>query len=49
MSICYNVLTVLYLHDKEKLENLYHDLKPSFSKRGVRRTDDLLKEIREDN
>ena len=49
MSICYNVLTVLYLHDKEKLENLYHDLKPSFSKMGVRRTDDLLKEIREDN
>lgn len=49
MSICYNILTVLYLHDKDKLESVYHDLKPSFSKMGVRRTDDLLKEIKEDN
>ena len=49
MSICYNILTVLYLHDKDKLESVYHDLKQSFSKMGVRRTDDLLKEIQEKN
>ena len=47
--VCYNVLTLLYLHDKEKLEKCYNSLKSDFSKMGIKRTEDILKEIREDN
>ena len=47
--VCYNVLTLLYLHDKEKLERCYNSLKSDFSKMGIKRTEDILKEIREDN
>ena len=47
--VCYNVMTLLYLHDKEKLEKCYNSLKSDFSKMGIKRTEDILKEIREDN
>ena len=47
--VCYNIMTLLYLHDKEKLEKCYNSLKSDFSKMGIKRTEDILKEIREDN
>lgn len=42
-------MTLLYLHDKEKLEKCYNSLKSDFSKMGIKRTEDILKEIQEDN
>ena len=48
-SICYNILTTLYLHDKDRLEQCYNELKGAFGKTGRTRTEDIFKEIKETN
>ena len=48
-SICYNILTTLYLHDKDRLEQCYNELKGAFGKTGRMRTEDIFKEIKETN
>lgn len=48
-SICYNILTTLYLHDKDRLEQCYNELKDLFGKTGRMRTEDIFKEIKETN
>ena len=48
-SICYNILTTLYLHDKDRLEQCYNELKDAFGKTGRMRTEDIFKEIKETN
>lgn len=48
-SICYNILTTLYLHDRDRLEQCYNELKDTFGKTGRMRTEDILKEIKETN
>ena len=47
-SICYNIITILYLHDRVEFKIRYEKMKSEFDKMTVNRVKNILREIDEE-